>query len=83
MISTALENVATCNMKENSLFQSPSTSQNTPQLGLHEASPCQAVEERGHWWEMVVLIDLWWETPESGEKRWRSEGEGQWDRICS
>lgn len=83
MISTALENVTTCNMKENSLFQTPATSQNTLQLGLLEASPCPAVEERDHWWEMVVLSDLWWETLESGEKRWSSEGEGQWNRICS
>lgn len=76
MISTALENVTTCNMKENSLFRCPSTFQNTLQLGLLEASPCQAIKERAHWWEMVVLIDLWWETPESERRDEAVRGRG-------
>ena len=79
----ALENLTTCNTKEDGLFRLPSTFQNARQCCHIEASPCQAVEERDSWREMVVLTDRWLETAECGEKRWSREGEGQRDRVCS
>ena len=79
---TALENLTTCNTKEDGAFQFPSTFQNTPQHCHIEASPCQTVEERNSWREMVVLIDPWLETAESREKKWSCDGERQWDRFA-
>lgn len=79
---TALENLTTCNTKGDGVFQFPSTFRNTPQHCHSEASPCQTVEERNNWREMVVLIDPWLETVESREK-WSHSGEQHWDRICS
>ena len=79
---TALENLTTCNTKEDGAFQFPSTFQNTPQHCHIEASPCQTVEERNSWREMVVLIDPWLETAESREKKWSCDEERQWDRFA-
>ena len=78
----ALENLTTCNTKEDGAFQFPSTFQNTPQHCHIEASPCQTVEERNSWREMVVLIDPWLETAESREKKWSCDEERQWDRFA-